>query len=160
MNNVTQNTEAKKILSKMNILHLAICVGPTIFALSIAYIVSTGTSFGVTGVSSNVILIFVCILFATSLFLSKMLYRKKVESINPNEPLSGKLTTLSGAFMLKLGMLEAPALLCIVAYMMTANFYLLFPAGLILIIMFLEKPTVNRVANDLNLSSEEIQLLN
>lgn len=78
MNNSMEGKSPKQIFNTVKIMHLAICTGPLIFAIAMAYLVSLGESFGVTGISSTLILLIAVLLFVTGIFLSNILYKKKL----------------------------------------------------------------------------------
>ncbi|MBL0333589.1 MAG: hypothetical protein IPP08_07855 [Chlorobiota bacterium] len=159
MNNSMEGKSPKQIFNTVKIMHLAICTGPLIFAIAMAYLVSLGESFGVTGISSTLILLIAVLLFVTGIFLSNILYKKKIDTIIESYNIKDKFAIFTGAFILKLALLEAPALLCVVGFMLTADYKLLIPVGIILLFMYFSAPTLSKLTNDLKLTPDQIKEL-
>jgi len=84
-----------------------------------------------------------------------MLFRKKV-TVDEQKSVSEKLMTFRNAMILSSALMEAPAFLCIISYILAGNNYLLIFAGIIVAIMLYFFPTRGKIANDLGIYPLEL----
>lgn len=90
-----------------------------------------------------------------SIFLGQFLYKTQISNAKNRDTLARKISGFQSAQLIKNGILEAPALLAIVVYMLTENIAYYLLAGLIILIFLMHRPTNFKVATDLELSPEE-----
>ena len=88
-------------------------------------------------------------------FLSQWVFRKQIQSISKNQPLSQKLEKYQKALLIKYALLEGPGFLAVIAYYLSGNALHLVIAIALIVYLFVQRPTVEKIKADLPLSYEE-----
>lgn len=108
--------------------------------------------------STSIFLMLTLALAIGGAFLGNMLFQQRLNAISATS-LMDKLRQYRTALILKYALLEAPALLSVIFYLLEGNIYLPTITFLLLGLMVYNLPTKTRVSNDLNLSIQEQQQL-
>jgi len=91
----------------------------------------------------------------SGVFISPILYKSTIRKIQSTDTLQTKIATYQSATIIKGAMLEAPALLAVVAAFLANNGVFLIIVALLLIIMYLRFPSQEKFENEVDLSMEE-----
>ncbi len=110
---------------------------------------------------SSLLLILVPIFMVASIFLSIYISSLRMKNITEQTNLADKLTSFRTTFIIKLAILEAPALFAIIAYMLTRNISFLIMAGIMICFIILQYPNKENILKILKITqSQRIQLEN
>ena len=144
--------DPKSFLKTLVIIHLALCTGLGAFIL-FCYFQSPNV---VADLDNNDILIYIVPFFAvTGYFMSQILFKKQLESIQKNSPLQSKLAAFQTASLLKYALLEAPAFLAAFAFL-NSNTALHFVIAIALLIyLYTQRPTKEKLLKEVPLNMEE-----
>lgn len=98
----------------------------------------------------------VCLL---CLWISEMLFRKKINAVMPSLSLKEKLGIFRSAIIIRTAILEIAAFTMIISALMWGDQYLNLAALVVIAAIFYRFPTTARVASILNLNRQERQEL-
>lgn len=148
--------EPKSFLKTLTFLHLSLVIGLLLFSV-IAY--TQSTSITVEPDTGNMLLYFVPVLAIAGYFGSQFFYKKILNKVDANAPLEEKLKKYKSASHIKFLLIEAPALLSIFAFYTTTNALPLVIAVCLIIYLYVQKPSSDKINTELSLNSEEMQQL-
>jgi hypothetical protein len=100
------------------------------------------------------------IITITTLAASYMVFKMMIGKINPSLDLKQKLPKYQVAVIVRSALLELPGLLAAVAALITGDMLFLLASLLVIFLFLMVRPTPFRIAEDLNLSAAERNLLN
>lgn len=144
-------TIAKNPIKTLSILHLALLAGP-LLAATIFYL---NTEIQMNGSSGDDIFIYVFPIIALGgVFASTFLFKIMLNNLKNTEDLQKKLAGYQTASLIKWALLEGPALLNIVWFATTGNLLFLTIAGVLLLFLFMQRPTKLKMENELELKGE------
>jgi len=143
----------------LTVLHFALVTGLVVFSV-IAYVVHSIGTFGNDAALLTIFQYMVPALAFMSIVAGRTLYKKKVDDIKNMDNLATKLNAYRGAFILRDALLEGPAIFAIIAYLLCGNMVLLGVAVLLIVVFIIIRPTKDAVIKDLELSSDEMDILN
>ena len=86
---------------------------------------------------------------------SILLTKNRLQAIREKTDLKGKMADYRATQILKYALIEGPSLLAIVAYLLTGSMYLLGFAAIMIVALYMNRPTRDAAANDLELSIDE-----
>lgn len=139
-------------LKKLSVLHISLCIGLTAIGLFVFW---QNRAFTARMDSGNLLIYIVPIFGAGGYFVSQFLFRKRVQLIQASLTLPTKLAQYQKATIIKYALLEGPAILAFVAYYFTGNAMHLVIGVFLLIYLFVQRPTISKVIQDLPLTFEE-----
>lgn len=146
-------------IKALTLLHFSLFIGQLMFAGIAGYLVYN-KSFKPVFNSEEVIVIVVSGVIGLSvalIMLAFILFKKKVEKIRINaDAVPEKLTAYRATSIIRWAMLEAPAILAIICFLLTGKYSLLIIVAVLLLIFFSTKPTTFKVAQDLGISKEDV----
>lgn len=147
--------QPKSFIKTLSLIHAALLMGLVAFGL-FAYF--QNGDFEARMNRHNPMIYVVPIAAAAGYFLSQFLFRKRLRSVNEEEPLSVKLEVYRSASLIKYALLEAAALLSLVAYWLSGNALHLVIAIALAAYFFSQRPTATKIKKDLPLNYEEQKL--
>jgi len=150
----TQINNPSSFLNLMNIIHLAITLSPFVFA-SFLYFSIAKDAYLIIPESLNTFLLISLISVLSSFTLGRLLFKKIISRTNRKIELKTKLLVFQTASIVHYALLETSAMLCVIFFMLENNLLFLLIAALPMIFLFALRPTVDKVANALNLDREE-----
>ncbi|HDZ15052.1 MAG TPA: hypothetical protein ENH60_09185 [Pricia sp.] len=103
----------------------------------------------------DIFIYIVPIIAAGGYFLSQLVYKKRLLTITQEEKLSIKLGKYQVAAILKYAIIEAPGILALLAYFWSGNALYLVIAIALIIYLFAQRPTVDKIIKELPLTHEE-----
>ena len=143
----------KSILKVIIILHSAFCLAILIFGITTVFITDKAS---ISFTETDDIFFYLVPMFAITLaVLSQLLYQRNLTSVHKKTTLIEKLTTYQSIRIIRYAMLEAPALLGIVIFIITDNQYYIIISAVILAFLVLLRPTKTIIKDDLKLNSEQ-----
>lgn len=99
-------------------------------------------------------------LLVFSIPASSLLFNNITQGIKGADvPLNRKLATYQTAVIVKAALLEAPALLACIAAFLTGRIVILLVIPLVLLLFFINRPTLYRLESDLELTRDEVDQL-
>lgn len=151
MNNIQSKTPAT-IVRNITIIHMALIAGQAIFA----FVMFTQSQQTAIKLDKQDEFIFIIPVFALgSFFISNFLFKTLIaKAINVTD-LNSKLANYQIAAIVRIVLLESASLFAIVTYNLTGNFLFLLIAILLMIYGVFIRPTIENIANDLQLNYEE-----
>ncbi|MEN8125479.1 MAG: hypothetical protein ABFR32_10155 [Bacteroidota bacterium] len=148
----------KKSIQILSIIHLVLSLG-IIFFGTIVYLQVSETNFDISK-TDDTFFYLVPILAIGGIWVSNFLFNQKINEIPKNTTLIEKLAAYQTASIIKYALLEGPAFLGIIAFMEDGNLLYLLISGLLVLYLFYQKPTKDKIEIDLNLSEEQKYQLN
>ncbi|MCU7617244.1 hypothetical protein NZ698_08540 [Chryseobacterium sp. PBS4-4] len=103
----------------------------------------------------NQLLVIMLVAMIAGIFGCNLLYnffKNKIENINS---LGEKIAKIQSANLARLALVEAPALLGIVLYMVESNLAFLMLSAIMILYFLTLKPSKEKILDDMNLTSEE-----
>ena len=156
--------ESEKQLSKdyfksLQIIHFALMMGILFFAIIAFILVSQG--FAVAGLEDIDIMLsfFVPVFLIIGLVSGNFLFKLKVIEAKGNLSLLEKLNIYRGALIIKMALLEGPAFLSIIIFIITGKLMHLALTGILLIVFVLYRPSKEKLISDLELNQSQRQTL-
>lgn len=161
MGNINDQELTPRIfLKQLSIIHLALLGGQISFAV-IVYSMQKG-SLKIDSTNYNDIFLYIIIAAAISGILAgNFIYKKLLQNtITKKNTLKGKLMSFQTTSIIKYALLEAPSFLALFLYMSYGNLLYLLIAGILLVYLYFQKPTKEKLITDLNLNGENRSKLN
>jgi hypothetical protein len=144
----------------LQIVYYALIAGQVIFAFLTFYLIRSGLFDSEQTELRNIFIYIVPIFVVGGLLISHLMYKSLLNNAKGNKNLYDKLTTYRSALIIRYALLEGPSFFAIVVYLLTGDYLFLGMSGLVILVFFTLKPTVERAINDLELHSEESYAIN
>ena len=158
MNNIQQTV--KSYFMALQIVYFALIAGQLIFAFLSFYLIRSGLFDGEQAELRNIFIYIVPVFVVGGLFISHLLFKSFLNNAKGKKSLFDKLTNYRSALIIRFALLEGPSFFAIVVYLLTGDYLFLGMSGLIVLVFFTLKPSVERAINDLELNSEETRRIN
>lgn len=150
---IPKNNSPKQVMSNIRIIYLALVTGLIIFmALAVNMRGNENISSPET---TDILFIIDIIVNAMMLPLSFIVSNKRIDQIDRKLALSEKLNQFMQAFIIRLAILEAPALFSVIVLLLNGNISALALFALALALIGLNYPTPERIGKMLELTDEE-----
>lgn len=144
--------EIKTFLKTLSFMHLALVIGLSIFTV-LAY--TQNMDFNTETDTKNVLLYIVPIAALIGYFGSQFLFKKLLMRITDTDSLEEKLKKYQSASHLKYALIEAPAFLALFAYYNSGNALPLVIAVCLLVYLFVQKPSKQKILMEIPLTMEQ-----
>lgn len=95
--------------------------------------------------------VFIIVLFP----VSYLMHKRKIEKLNKNSNLTQKLSVYKASLIVKLIIIEYLCFFNLATFFLFGGSYLLIPASVFLLILLMNRPTIQRISTELNLTIEE-----
>jgi hypothetical protein len=148
----------KNILRTYSILLLGI-MAPPVFFLVIATFLQLQGEFADNKHMEEILMPLTAGIAILGILGNGMVFRMLVAKARPDQNLLQKLQTYQTGFIARLAILEAPALMCGIGYMLTGNAIFIGIALALLFMMVIRRPSLAEIMEKLPLSREEEALL-
>ena len=149
-------TTPNKIVKTISIIHVALLAG-AFLAGAFFYL---NTEIETKGATNDIFIYIFPMIALAGIFASKVLYRLFLNPLKQKEQLLDKLAGLQSASLIQYALVEGPALLNIVWFSQTGNLLFLTVGGVLLIYLFILRPTKTKIENDLELKDEHKRQFN
>lgn len=144
--------EIKTFLKTLSFMHLALVIGLSIFTV-LAF--TQNMDFNTETDTKNVLLYVVPIAALIGYFGSQFLFKKLLMRITDTDSLEEKLKKYQSASHLKYALIEAPAFLALFAYYNSGNALPLVIAVCLLVYLFVQKPSKQKILMEIPLTIEQ-----
>lgn len=154
----TKKQTSKEYFTSLTVIHAALMTGPILFGLVAFYLNASGQF---TGDADNleVFQIIVPIIVVGGFIGSSLVSNSRLNVIRQKADLRDKLGDYRATLVVKYALLEGPALFALVCYILTASYLFLGLAGLMILALFIQRPTKFKTANDLRLDRKDRELI-
>lgn len=150
--------------ARQYLLILTILFGALLFSqiviVGIMYFLTISGSFPSDSSLDGTFQMVVAIVTAGCVAASFLLYKMLMQSAQSKPNLSEKLAAYQSAFIIRCALLEAPTLLASIACFLTGNLLYLIVAAAMLVLFVMNRPTLQRISEELALDYQENTLLN
>ena len=151
-------SDPKEHYKQINVLFIVLFLGIVIlFGASVFIRITNNLRFEFrnyeqTGLMFKILLvIFIIILYP----LSYLLHKRKIENLKKNSNLLQKLSGYKTSLIVKLIIIEYLCIFNLVTFFFFGSTYLLIPVSVFLLILLMNRPTIQKISTDLNLTTEE-----
>ena len=145
---------ADQYIKSNNILFLALLGGQMFFGFLIVFLEPTFDISLETAVKE--LLLIMLSIFAIAAFLaSHLLFKMRINAIRKIADLPRKLRYYRSAIIIRFALLEMAFFMSLIAYLLLSEILFLVLAGLVLLWFVMQRPTVQKISTDLNLTHEE-----
>src|SRR5687768_7125817 len=150
----------KQQLKTIILLYYGIVIGAIMYAIVIAVVRQFSEDIIELEIKRELILMIAGGLSILCFFLANYLYKKRLQELDYQSTLEQKLTKYKLAQIGYIGALEGATLFSITAYFFTGESLLLAFAGITVMLMFIKRPSNQRIFNELQLDPKEQMELN
>lgn len=152
MNQNTPKTPANYIKT-LSIIHLGMLMGPVAFGV-VMYSQAKNSTLNFSD-TSDVFLMVVPIFALSGIFVGNLLFNRMLQAAKKEEGLAPKLMRFQTASLIRFALTEGPAFLGIIAFHQTENLTYLYIAGVLLLYLYLLRPTKDKIERGLALRGKE-----
>ena len=146
-------------LRKMNLIVYAMMGGVMVFIAISFYLRYSGLFYSVNNELDKIFKFLVPVLVFTGYLLGKTLFRVQLRKVKPDKGLDVRLKNYQIGAILQGALLEIPGSIAVLAFLLTGRALYLGFAILTIFALYFSRPTVEKVATELELTEEERQLL-
>jgi hypothetical protein len=147
---------AREILQSLKIFHLAIIFSSAIFLVISLLVVSFyGPLAKLEKVNSQILLTLGLLAGAILVSLAYYIHSQRLKQ-NIQAPFILRLKSYRNSMLLKIALMEAASLFVLVIYLLTSIVSMLAGSAVIIILILLNRPGIDFISNELNLSENEI----
>ncbi len=143
--------------NQLSILCLALIVGVSMFCAIAVFLASqAGPLLGAN--TSDIVFIYVALILSIiCLSIAIIVFNKKLKMLQVVEVFDDKLKQYRSAIIIRAALIEAPALLNIIFFMLTQNTIFLFLALSLILIKIYFFPRLSKISSDLALNYVELE---
>jgi hypothetical protein len=143
----------------IKVVHAALVIGVVLFLLITVVLDLNGFASGDEEIRMALLLVASVFTFG-GVFAGNYIFKKRISIIREKTNLREKMDDYRSALIVKWALIEGPAFLAVVAFMLTGDL-IFFGIGVLLVIVFLVyTPSRNKFIKDLSLSPNEVQVIN
>lgn len=158
----TSNTGPMKVRSyfqTITIIHSALIVGPLLFAIAAYYLVSTSNQVHSSSEEDQIFLIIVPLFALGAIIGGMFLAKQQLEATKQKESLREKLSGYQTILIIKSALLEGSAFFAIAAYLITESTVYMGIAAILILLLFMNRPTALKIITELELNQKEREVL-
>ncbi len=155
----TKNNPSKNYINTLSLIHGALTMGLILFAAITVFLNRSNSSTNSVTDLDNILVYIVPAMAVFGLMASMFLFKNKVKSAKSKDALQKKLYDYRVATIIKLALIEGPALLSIIAYLITGSNLFLGMAAALILYFILQRPSKNKVVMDLDLNRSDSEQL-
>jgi len=155
----TNQQSTKEFFKLTAFIHLALVLGVVVFGIVVYFFVADFQHPDTQSALAQLLVFLVPGLVIAGIVASNVMYRLRLNVLRDIPNLKIKLEGYRGSLIIRYVLLEAPALLALVAIFITNNANFLVYAGLMVVLMIIKRPTRKTAMMDLELGQQEISVL-
>lgn len=148
-----QPISPKSFLKTLTLLHLAFTIASFALSLIILFVLDNYIVFNIENLDS--VYYILPIVALTIVYMSSVVFKNLIKSINKNQALKDKLAKYQTASIVKYAMIEGPAILCSILALITGQLVFIVITWCIIGYLYLVKPYDESVIKDLKLDINE-----
>jgi hypothetical protein len=149
----------KNTFSVLTIIHAVMLIMQVLLAIASFYMIATDQNNSAADGHNEILQIVVPVFMLASFVGGSFLVKSQLKILKGKTELKDKMSGYRGLFIIKLALLEAPALFSIICFYLTNNYLFLGLASLVVCVFVLQRPTRHGIAYDLELSIGDRALL-
>ena len=142
----------RKYINNFSKFHLSFTIAPSLFAC-VAYYLNSESYLDYMETSDPLFYIVPLVAIAGIAF-GNMLYAKNIKDLLNKKTLKEKFAGLQTTYIVRYATIEGPALLGLIAFYKTGNLFYLIIAVMLIIYLFLQRPSKAQIEQDLQLNYE------
>lgn len=146
----------QRFIQTLKLIHISLVAGLTIFSL-IAYVQNKGFNADIN--TNSTLLYIVPITALLGYFGSQLFFKKMLSNVQISDSLEQKLGKYQTASIIKYALIEGPAFIALFVYYATGNALPLVIAVCLLVYLFVQKPTKDKIIKSLDLKSDQRRAL-
>jgi len=150
---------SKKYFKILSVIHFYLVLGIVLFGLIVSFVLSDTAPVDAQSGLAKLFVYLVPGLVIVGIVTSKMIFEIKRNALKENADLKSKLMGYRGSLIIRYMLLEAPALFALVTIYMTNDLSYMVYAVFMIIMLVLKRPTRKSTGKDLQLSQQEIDML-
>ncbi|HEY0666924.1 MAG TPA: hypothetical protein VGD22_02040 [Sphingobacteriaceae bacterium] len=141
-------------LKPIQMVHLAMCIAPTIF-LTVVFILNQSNSrYGEFG--NDPLYLITPAMAAGAFITGQLLFKTHLSAIDTDMSLSERLAKYQSAFIIRQALIEGATIFNIVAYFLLGHSFFAAIALVLILLMFTFRPTKFRASEDLQLNYTDL----
>jgi hypothetical protein len=157
---MTKNQRSSSTFVKnLVIIHLAIFSGLFIFT-AVSYFIRNTTEALLDPVQLEILTYISLMLLLINIPLGYWLHNKKMKGIVKNSDITIKLMTYQSSHIIKITLYEGVGFLSCIVLLLGGKDLILIQIAIILLFILLNTPSASKLADELDLSPDEIEMLN
>ncbi|TMU50916.1 hypothetical protein [Flagellimonas algicola] len=137
----------------LSIIHLGLLAGPFLFGV-VAYYQTENAFLDYTN-TEDVFLFGVPIFAVTGIFVGNLLFKQMMTAAMKTDGLRPKLARFQTASLVKYALIEGPALIGTIAFLNTGNLTYLYISGVLILFLYLLRPTKEKIELGLDLKGDD-----
>lgn len=146
-----QDQTPKQYIRSVQLVHLALLLGLVGFAVAI-YIINPSNKIDFS--ESGLFLYIVPLIMILGIVLGNFIFKKLITRTFKQNSLKTKLDNFLSAAIIKFALIEGPSLLALVAYLLSGNLLYIILASVLMVYLYMQRPTKTSVSETLKLSGE------
>jgi hypothetical protein len=147
---------SKEYLGSLNLVFYGLLAGQIIMGIIFIFVnQSTTTPLLTDPRTVNILLIFLALLLIQGVFVSNLLYKKKLRNAAKLDLLLQKTAAYRSALVLRMAMLEVPVIFSIILFYLTSNYLNLAIAGVIILYFASLRPNREKISRELDLNPSD-----
>lgn len=135
-------------IKALNIVWLGLLAGQLLFALIVIFMIYSGTVAVVPGMQ-EIFFILALVSAALGIMIGNRIFKSRLQIIKQQPSMQEKMTLYKAALITKLALFEGPSLFAIICYFITGDIKLLIPAGVIVLLFIMSRPSKEKIMADL-----------
>ena len=155
-NQTMTTTTPRNFIKTLSIIHYALLAGPLISGI----IFYMNTQSVINGSPDDIFIYILPVIGLAGIFASKTLYSMLLSPLKQKDNLQEKLAGLQTASLVRYALVEGPALFNIIWFGQTGNLLYLTIGGVLVIYLFILRPTKSKIESDLELKGEHQRKFN
>lgn len=150
---------SKEYFKTLGIIHLSLIGGLLLFGMVSVFLQTDSPSSDNNSSSIDVFMIFAPVIAFLGITASYLISNNRLQSIKKHDSLSKKMNEYRSTQIVKYALLEGPALFSLVSYLLTGNCIYLILAAVLIVLLFMNRPTKFKAISDLTLNKDERDLI-
>ena len=156
----TKGLTSREYFQSLKIIYIALLTGMLIIGGVFVFLNMEGQSGDDIHSLNNILQYIVPIIILGGILGGLMISRNRLKSIKEKQNVKEKLGDYRAVFILRLALLEGPAMMALIVYFLTGNYLYLVYTGLVIVVYLAYIPSKSKIANELELSQSERSLIN
>ena len=147
-------------MKQIRIIHFSLIAGVTVFlAVSIYLNMSETLQLQYDAEFSNILFLITAAMTVVMLPLGYIIFRRQIMAVDKNKSPGELMAIYKSAYIVKMGLIEAPAFFSIVVFLLTGNQWLLIQIIAVLLVMIINRPTAEKIVTELGLERSQIKVI-
>jgi len=154
--NKEKGITGKQYFRILAIIHIALMIGVALFASIAYFMVSKGGFEPIDSDTSHALTLITPLLMLIGVLAGPFVRLYKINKLKLETDLKMKLAGYRAATIIRLALLEGPALFTVIAFLLTGDTNFLLYTSFMLLLFAMIRPTMERAIKELNLDEREV----